>query len=95
MTLAAGIDVGGTKCLGVVVDERGVIVRQGRRPTPHGQTAILHVLANLARELAPYDSLGIGVPGLVTRTGTLRAAPNLVDVRELAIGPWLSERLGH
>ena len=95
MTLAAGIDVGGTKCLGVVVDEHGVIVRQGRRPTPHGQTAILHVLANLARELAPYDSLGIGVPGLVTRTGTLRAAPNLVNVSELAIGPRLSERLGH
>ena len=95
MTLAAGIDVGGTKCLGVVVDEHGVIVRQGRRPTPHGQTAILHVLANLARELSPYDSLGIGVPGLVTRTGTLRAAPNLVNVRELAIGPRLSERLGH
>jgi glucokinase len=95
VTLAAGIDVGGTKCLGVVVDEHGVIVRQGRRPTPHGQTAILHVLANLARELAPYDSLGIGVPGLVTRTGTLRAAPNLVNVSELAVGPRLSERLGH
>jgi glucokinase len=95
VTLAAGIDVGGTKCLGVVVDESGVIVRQGRRPTPHGPSAILHVLADLARELRPYDTLGVGVPGLVTRTGILRAAPNLVDVRELAIGPLLGERLGH
>ena len=95
MSLAAGIDVGGTKCLGVVIDESGAIVRRSRRPTPHGRTAFVHVLAEVAAELAPYDTLGVGVPGLVTRGGTLRAAPNLVDVQELAIGPLLSERLGH
>ena len=49
----------------------------------------------LAHELAPYDTLGIGVPGLVTRTGVIRASPNLVDIRDFAVGPLLSERLGH
>ena len=95
MTLSAGIDVGGTKCLGVVIDEDGTIVRRSRKPTPHGRTAFVRVLADVAAELAPYDTLGVGVPGLVTRGGTLRAAPNLVDVQELSVGPLLAERLGH
>jgi len=95
VTLAAGIDVGGTKCLGVVVDDTGAIVREGRLPTPKGAHSIIDTLARLAGDLAPYDTLGIGVPGLVTRTGVLRAAPNLVDIRDFAVGPLLSERLGH
>ena len=38
---AVGIDVGGTKCLGVVVDDgrRRVIVAENRRPTPHDADA--------------------------------------------------------
>ncbi|MEY3616217.1 MAG: hypothetical protein RLZZ518_1220, partial [Actinomycetota bacterium] len=41
MNLAAGIDVGGTKCLGIVIDgdanvtSEHDIVRQVRYPTPH------------------------------------------------------------
>ena len=95
MTLAAGIDVGGTKFLGVVLDDDGTIVAERRRPTPRGGDDIIRALAEMASELAPYDSLGVGVPGLVTRTGTLRAAPNLVGAAELAVGPRLSELLGH
>jgi glucokinase len=34
------------------------------------------------------------VPGLVTRTGVLRAAPNLVSVAELAVGPRVAAALG-
>ena len=94
MTLAAGIDVGGTKCLGVVIDEGGAIVRQARRPTPKGPEAIIATLVRLAGELAPFDTLGVGVPGLVTRTGVLRAAPNLVDIAEFEVGPRLTAELG-
>ncbi len=95
MTRAAGIDVGGTKFLGVVVDERGEVVVEKRRPTPHGGDAVVEALAEFAAELAPYDTLGVGVPGLVTRQGVLRAAPNLIGAAEVQVGPRLRQMLGH
>ncbi len=95
MTLAAGIDVGGTKCLGVVLDDSGTVIREERLPTPKGAANVIDTLAALAGELGEYDTLGVGVPGLVTRTGVLRAAPNLVDIREFAVGQLLATRLGH
>ena len=77
-TRRAGIDVGGTKCLGVVVDETGASLAEQRRPTPtRWQTPSSTRWLEFADELAPYDTLGVGVPGLVTRQGVLRAAPNL------------------
>lgn len=90
-----GIDVGGTKCLGVVLDSLGRIVHEERRATPRGEPAIVAAVAELAVDLGPYDSLGVGVPGLVTRDGVLRAAPNLSGVAEFAVRELLVERLGH
>lgn len=95
MSRSAGIDVGGTKCLGVVLDQSGRVVEEHRLPTPKGPQNIIDTLAELAGILGPYDTLGIGVPGLVTRNGVLRAAPNLVDIRDFAVGPLLADRLGH
>ncbi len=85
-----GIDVGGTKCLGVILDDAGEVVEEQRRPTPKGPEAIIATLAELARAMGPWDSIGIGVPGLVTRTGVLRAAPNLVDINNFEVGALLS-----
>ena len=34
MSRRIGIDVGGTKCLGVVLDDEGTVVAEERRPTP-------------------------------------------------------------
>ena len=62
-----GIDVGGTKCLGVVLDESGEVIEEQRRPTPPGTEAFVETLAELAGALGVTDSLGIGVPGMVTR----------------------------
>ena len=90
----AGIDVGGTKCLGVVLDHDGEVVVEHRVPTPKGPEAIIDALVALAGELGPFDTVGIGVPGLVTRSGTLRAAPNLVDINDFHIGELLRDRLG-
>ena len=95
MTLAAGIDVGGTKCLGVVVDEHGVIVRQGRRPTPHGQTAILHVLATSPASSRRTTRSASAFRGSSPGPARCALPPTSSNVRELAIGPRLSERLGH
>ena len=67
-----GIDVGGTKCLGVILDHDGKIVAEHRRPTPRGPGSLpklIDTLAELVDVLGPYDEVGVGVPGLVTRTG--------------------------
>jgi glucokinase len=90
----AGIDVGGTKCLGVLLDPSGQVVTEVRLPTPSGAPAIVSTLVEIAEALGPVDSLGVGVPGLVTRTGLLRAAPNLPAVTEFAVAEHLEDRLG-
>ncbi|MEO5901281.1 MAG: ROK family protein [Ilumatobacteraceae bacterium] len=89
-----GIDVGGTKCLAVVLDATGGIVREERRPTPRGVDALIATLADLAREMGAVDSLGIGVPGLVSREGVLLAAPNLIDVGNVEVRRLLAGELG-
>jgi len=93
VTRRAGIDVGGTKFLGVVLDDRGEVVVEKRRPTPKGPDQVIDGLVEFARELGDWDTLGIGVPGLVTREGILRAAPNLVSVAELEVGPRVGRAL--
>jgi glucokinase len=88
-----GIDVGGTKCLGVLLDEDGVVVREARRPTPKEPVELVARLSELYDELGPADSLGVGVPGLVTRQGMLRAAPHITKVADLPLRSLLVERL--
>ena len=95
--LRVGIDVGGTKALGVALGTDGEVVAQDIRPTPRGANSLeplIDTLADLAGGLGAEGSVGIGVPGLVTRTGVLRAAPNLDGVADFEVGRRLSERLG-
>ena len=92
-----GIDVGGTKAQAVVLDRGGEVVESAQRPTPRGDRsldALIDVLAELADDVGHEGSIGVGVPGLVTRTGVLRAAPNLDGVADFAIAELLSERFG-
>lgn len=95
-SLRAGIDVGGTKCLGVVLDEAGAVVGEQRLPTPKGPDAIIDTLVDLCGRLGDFGdfgTVGVGVPGLVTRDGVLKAAPNLVDITDFRVGALLAERL--
>jgi glucokinase len=93
--LRAGVDIGGTKCLGVVVDGAGAVLREERLITPAGTAALLDTLDVLALALAPYDTFGVGAAGLVSRDGVWRAAPNVADVWDFPIAEHLAERLGH
>jgi glucokinase len=98
VVLRVGIDVGGTKALGVALDESGSVVAQDLRPTPRGENSLdplIDTLVELAQSLGVDGSLGVGVPGLVTREGVLRAAPNLDGVANFEVGRLVSERLGH
>ena len=92
-----GIDVGGTKAQAVVLDPAGGVIHTAQRPTPRGDhslDALIDVLIELADTVGHEGSIGVGVPGLVTRTGVLRAAPNLDGVSDFAIAELLSARFG-
>lgn len=93
MTLLAGIDVGGTKCLGVVINELGVVTRSVRKPTPVAKN-LVGLLLEMAEELGAHDSLGVGVPGLVTPQGVIRASPNLKGVTEFPLRAELESGMG-
>ena len=84
---AVGVDIGGTKCLGVVLDARGEIVAEQRRPTPKTGAALVETVVSLVDGLVPGSSarVGVGAPGLVDRHGRLRFAPHLPGVVELEL----------
>ena len=90
---AVGIDVGGTKCHGVVVDEKGVVISELRYPTPHA-SELIALLGNMFRELGGGAALGIGVPGLITSDGTINASPNMRGALDIPVGPSLRASLG-
>ncbi len=98
--VAMGVDLGGTKILGVVLDAAGQIVAEFRRPTPEGDERILAALADTIAELVelmgsdlPGAPIGIGMPGLITKTGVLLSSPNLPDVVDLHVQRELAARL--
>lgn len=85
-----GVDIGGTKCLGVALDGDGVVVAEHRVVTPGTGCALLRTVTALVERLAPSVggaalSVGVGAPGLVDSSGSLRFAPNLPGVVELAL----------
>ena len=98
-SLLAGIDIGGTKCLGLCLAMDGSVVVEERTPTPKGAENLCDTVAAVVEALAanagaPIGAVGVGAPGLVDRDGVLRAAPNLIGVAEMPIRDMLVERLG-
>jgi len=82
MGLAVGIDVGGTKIAGGVVDEKGTILATARRESPATDTDAIELnIADLVAELRrdyEVEAVGIGAAGFVdSRRSTVMFAPNL------------------
>ncbi len=97
----AGIDVGGTKILGVVLDPARPteVLAEQRIPTPEGSGPLLDAIARIVEEVAGQAGIerlpvGVGIPGLVDLDGVLRIAPHLPGVVDFTLGPTLAERLG-
>ena len=88
-----GIDVGGTKCHGVLIDEHGTVLAETRHPTPHA-AELTALLAGIHRELGGGTSLGVGVPGLITPDGVIKASPNMTGAQDIPVGPELRASLG-
>ena len=90
---SVGIDVGGTKCHGVRVDVNGEVLAEVRYPTPP-VAELMPLLADMFHELGGTTALGIGVPGLITPEGVVKASPNMPGAFNVPVGPQLREQLG-
>ncbi len=93
-----GIDVGGTKLLGVLIDpaEPAVVLGERRAATPTGTDALVDAVVTMIDELDPTGAaaVGIGLPGLVDRADRFRYGPNLPGVIDVDLGAVLRERSG-
>src|SRR4051812_40282079 len=67
--LAIGVDIGGTKVLAGLVDERGRVIARARRPTPsRDPRAVELTIAEVVNELRAgreISGVGIGAAGFV------------------------------
>ncbi|MCG8655564.1 ROK family glucokinase [Yimella sp. NH-Cas1] len=84
--LAIGIDIGGTKVAGGIVDSDGTVVARTRRDTPHRSTAphvVEDVIVDAVQELLRHTerrpvAIGIGAAGFVSSDrATVVFAPHL------------------
>jgi len=95
---AVGIDIGGTKMLGVVVDAARptVVLGEHRVPTPRGTDALVDAVVDIVDRLDPGGAgpVGLGIPGLVDTADVFRTGPNLPGVVDLDVHATVGPRLG-
>lgn len=87
MTRTVGIDVGGTKIAGAVVDVADGSILAARRlatDAARGPAAVLADCVSLAGELGPAGAIGIAVCELVDASGAVRSAETL-DWRDVDV----------
>jgi glucokinase len=104
--LSCGLDLGGTKLLGLVIDPArpDQVLATARVPTPHRNfDALLAALTSMVKTLGDEVSaagagtlrtVGLGAPGLVDRDGVLRLGPNLPGVVDAPLAAKLAEATG-
>ncbi|MBX3314971.1 MAG: ROK family protein [Actinobacteria bacterium] len=104
--IVCGFDLGGTKLGGIAVEPDGTEpIVEDRRPTPSGSDELVAAVVELRDSLldgaasavgGPVElvAAGLGAPGLVDRSGTLRYGPNLPGVVDAPLASLLREALG-
>ncbi|MFN6291558.1 MAG: ROK family protein, partial [Candidatus Nanopelagicaceae bacterium] len=99
MSFALGIDVGGTKVLGGVVDDSGAIVKTARRDTPReGGPALTGTIAAVAQELMQefdIDAVGVSAAGFISSDRkTMLATPNIAGWNGVRLTDQLEKLIG-
>ncbi|NLD77667.1 MAG: ROK family protein [Acidimicrobiales bacterium] len=100
--VVCGLDLGGTKLLGVVVDpssDAPMVVLKRPRPdhVVAGMASMVEELKASAREVDPaaeVTAVGVGMPGLVDRAGVFRYGPNLKGVVDVGIAEAVADAVG-
>jgi glucokinase len=98
MTVAIGVDVGGTKILAGAVNDAGDVLSRRRIATPVHAEMRVAAIVDLVRSLCAEQGLGgvpvgVGAAGLVNLDGVVLYAPNL-DWRDAPVRAQLAARLG-
>ena len=99
MSLTIGIDVGGTKVLGGVVDESGKVLTTARKDTPRqGGSALTQTIADVAKDLLQQHSVasvGVSAAGFVSSDRkTMLATPNIADWNGVDLDHQLTALIG-
>jgi glucokinase len=97
--LTIGIDVGGTKILGGVVDESGNILAKARRDTPRkGGADLTKTIADVALELMrgyAVSAVGVSAAGFVSSDRkTILATPNIAGWNGVKLDDELTNLIG-
>jgi glucokinase len=99
MSLTVGVDVGGTKVLGGVVDASGKVLATSRRDTPRaGGSELTQTIAAVALELMQKHSItavGVSAAGFVSSDRkTMLATPNIADWNGVQLDVELTKLIG-
>ena len=99
MSLTVGVDVGGTKVLGGVVDAAGKVLATSRRDTPReGGSELTKTIADVALELMQEHSItavGVSAAGFVSSDRkTMLATPNIADWNGVQLDIELTKLIG-
>jgi glucokinase len=99
VSLTIGVDVGGTKVLGGVVDASGRVLASSRRETPReGGIELTKTIAAVALELMQDDSIsavGVSAAGFVSSDRkTMLATPNIADWNGVQLDLELTKLIG-
>lgn len=100
MTLTLGVDIGGTKVAGGVVDEDGQILARHRVSTPARDAsattdAIVSVIEELRSRHGAVEAVGLGIAGFVDGgRATVYFAPNLLGWRDGPLRDEVERRVG-
>jgi glucokinase len=101
--ITIGLDVGGTKVLGVALHtgDPTTLLAEERVLTPEGGEGLLQALVDLAARLTKevaalgvVEAMGVGVPGLVDRHGTLHLGPHLRHIADLPLSRAMTDAVG-
>jgi len=94
---AVGLDVGGTKIAGYLVDPSGTVLRKALAATrPEDAEATLEAMAGVARDMLSdrAAAVGIGIAGIIEfAAGIMRYGPNL-PFRDLPLRDRMAEATG-
>jgi glucokinase len=99
MSLTVGVDVGGTKVLGGVVDATGRVLATTRRETPReGGLHLTKIIAEVALELMrehAITAVGVSAAGFVSSDRkTMLATPNIADWNGVQLEVELTNLIG-
>jgi glucokinase len=98
MSLACGIDVGGTKIAGGVVDEHGTVVEELRVESPatdaHAIEAAIEQLVTELRTRHPIEAVGVGAAGYIDKSRAVVLFAANLAWRDLDLKSDLEDKLG-